>query len=87
MEKGKRRRSQRQRGRVLIRFPAVHRIVGFSRMEVYRREKAGKFPKRVQLGPSLVAWVEDEIFEYNEARIRERDIANGVMGKTVSADG
>jgi prophage regulatory protein len=35
--------------------------IPYSRMHIDRLEKAGKFPKRVHLGPMTVAWVEDEI--------------------------
>jgi len=38
--------------------------IGFSRSQVNRLEKDGKFPKRIRLGENTVAWVEAEIDEY-----------------------
>ena len=39
---------------------------------IARLEAAGKFPKRVQLGPGRVGWVEEEIEEWMRVRIAER---------------
>ena len=36
-------------------------------------EKAGLFPKRVQLGPGRVGWVESEVQAWLQERIRARD--------------
>ena len=47
--------------------------IDYSRMHVDRLEKAGRFPKRVQLGPNSVAWVEDEIIAWQAERIAARD--------------
>jgi len=43
--------------------------VDYSRMHIDRLEKVGRFPKRVQLGPNSVAWVEDEIIAWQAERI------------------
>lgn len=45
----------------MLRFPQVRERVGYSRMHIHRLEKAGRFPKRVQLGPNSVAWYEHEV--------------------------
>jgi prophage regulatory protein len=47
--------------------------IPFSRIHVDRLEKAGRFPKRVRLAESTVAWVESEIDAWSAARVRERD--------------
>jgi prophage regulatory protein len=44
---------------------------------IARLEGAGKFPKRVSLGPGRVGWVDGEIEEWCRARIAERDKHNG----------
>lgn len=59
--------------RRLIRLPQVIARTGLSRSTIYARAKAGAFPKPVNLGNSLSAWVEDEIDAWVEARIAERD--------------
>jgi prophage regulatory protein len=47
--------------------------IPWTRMHVDRLEKVSKFPKRVQLGPGTVAWVEDEIDTYVAGKIADRD--------------
>mgnify|MGYP005663931563 CR=1 FL=1 len=44
--------------------------VGFSRSTMWREEKAGRFPQRVQISPNRVGWFEDEIDEFIESRPR-----------------
>jgi prophage regulatory protein len=51
----------------------VRDLVLYSPQHIDRLEAAGKFPKRVQLGPCRVGWVEDEVIEWMKARIAERD--------------
>jgi prophage regulatory protein len=48
-------------------------IVLYSPQHISRLEAAGKLPKRVQLGPSRVGWVEDEVLAWLQKRIDERD--------------
>jgi prophage regulatory protein len=57
----------------LIRLPAVIERVQLSAMTIWRREKAGTFPRRVKLGQNTVAWVEKEIEAWMIDRIKERD--------------
>ena len=58
-----------------LRLPQVIERVGYSPMHIWRLEKAGKFPRRVKLGPNSVGWVSTEIDAWIEARIGERDAA------------
>ncbi len=51
--------------------------VGLSAMEIWRREKAGKFPRRVRLGPNSVGWIDEEIDTYIEELIAARDAEAG----------
>ena len=44
-------------------------LVLYSPQHVARLEAAGQFPKRVQLGPNRVGWVEDEILNWLQQRI------------------
>ena len=48
-------------------------LVLYSPQHVARLEKAGLFPKRVQLGPNRVGWVEAEVLDWLEARLTNRD--------------
>ena len=47
-------------------------LVLYSPQHIARLEKAGQFPKRVQLGPSRVGWVEDEVLEWLQSRLDSR---------------
>ena len=53
---------------VLKRYP-------YTRQHIARLEKAGKFPKRVRLGPGRVAWVDEELDAHDQALIDARDNA------------
>ena len=44
----------------------------YTRQHLGRLEKAGLFPKRVHLGANVVAWREDEIAAWAEARSAAR---------------
>lgn len=57
-----------------IRLPQVMATVGFSAMTIWRREKVGTFPRRVKLGPNSVAWIEEEIAAWCDARVAERHL-------------
>jgi prophage regulatory protein len=63
------------RRRRLVRFPELKSEFGipWSRMHVDREEKAGRFAKRVHLGPNTVAWFADEIEAMIEAAAAERE--------------
>ena len=58
--------------RILRKHEVLHRV-GLSGMEIWRREKAGRFPRRVALGPNSVGWVEAEIDAYLEQLVAARD--------------
>jgi prophage regulatory protein len=51
----------------------VKELVLYSPQHIARLEKAGQFPKRVQLGPSRVGWVEDEVLDWLQQRLEARD--------------
>ena len=45
----------------------------YSPQHIARLEKAGLFPKRIQLGPNRVGWIEHEVDQWIQDRIDERD--------------
>ena len=51
----------------------VREVVLFSFAHIDRLERAGKFPKRVPIGPNRVGWVESEIQDWLNAKIAKRD--------------
>ena len=66
-----------------IRLPEVLNRTGFGRTSIYRKMEEGSFPRSVKLGGTLedpnsfdcrgVAWIEDEVEQWIESRIEERD--------------
>ena len=51
----------------------LRQLVLYSPAHIDRLEKAGRFPKRVQLGPCRVGWVESEVQAWLEERLNERN--------------
>ena len=49
-------------------------LVLYSPQHAARLEKAGQFPKRVQLGPNRVGWVEGEVLDWLQTRLDDREI-------------
>jgi prophage regulatory protein len=47
--------------------------ITLSKCQVWRLEKDGRFPKRVQVSPARVAWVESEIDAWIASRISARN--------------
>jgi len=47
--------------------------ISFSKVHLWRLERAGKFPKRVPLGAGRHGWLETEVDEWLAARLAERD--------------
>ena len=74
----------------IVRRKELRHRVGYSPAHIDRLEKANQFPKRVELGPSAVGWIESEIQAWIEARIAERDArvkAKATERDDVDADG
>jgi prophage regulatory protein len=46
-----------------------------SKVSIWRWERAGQFPKRVQVSPGRVAWIESEVRQWVQDRIASRDTA------------
>ena len=67
----------------LIRLPEVMNRTGYGRTSIYRKMEDGSFPRSVKLGgppidPNVfdsraIAWIEDEVEQWIESRIEERD--------------
>ena len=50
----------------------VRDLVTYSYAHIARLEKAGRFPKRIPIGPGRVAWIEQEIQDWMQARVDDR---------------
>ena len=53
------------------------RLVPYSPMHVWRLERAGKFPKRIKIGPGRVGWSMREVQLWIAARKAERHPGKG----------
>ena len=51
---------------------ALRALVLYSPQHIARLEKAGQFPKRVQLGQNRFGWVEQEVLDWLEERLNRR---------------
>lgn len=54
----------------VLRKPALACRTGMSIATINRRELAGEFPRRIQLGPNLVGWLEEEVDAWLKSRPR-----------------
>lgn len=52
---------------------ALRELVLYSPQHIARLEKAGVFPKRIQLGPNRVGWIEAEVLDWLQERIELRE--------------
>jgi len=56
----------------VIRKPELISTVALSDPTIWRLEKKGKFPKRIQLGGNSVGWLKSEVDEWLEKKANER---------------
>jgi prophage regulatory protein len=59
--------------KMLLRRQDVEAISALSKSELYRRLREGTFPQPIVLADRVVRWVADEVREWVDARIAERD--------------
>ena len=53
-----------------VREPECLKMTGLSRITRWRLERKGTFPKRRQISPNCIAWLESELHEWVETRKR-----------------
>jgi prophage regulatory protein len=51
----------------VLRLPEVKRLTGLSRTTIWEQEKAGKFPRHVQISGRAIGWFESQIAAWLEA--------------------
>jgi len=51
--------------------PEVEHRTALDRVTIWRREKQGDFPRRRQISPGRIGWIEEEVEEW----IRNRPVA------------
>lgn len=58
----------------IIRRSEVLERIGLSAMQLWRKEKVGRFPQCVRLGPNSVGYLEHEVDAWIRRRAAERDL-------------
>jgi prophage regulatory protein len=56
----------------LLRKKELKKKVRMSDATIWRLERDNKFPKRLQIGPNSVAWIEAEVDEWIENKAAQR---------------
>ncbi len=54
----------------ILRLPAVKEKTGYSRSSIYLKISQGVFPQPISLGERAIGWLESEILEWIEQRIK-----------------
>ena len=62
----------------IIRLKDVIALTGLSRSTIYLRMVHGKFPKKINLGSRAVGWINSEVNEWIEERIRESRLVEAI---------
>lgn len=57
----------------ILRLPQVVSRTGKSRSGIYKDMASGNFPQSVPLGDRAVGWIEEEIDQWIQQRIQQRD--------------
>jgi len=60
----------------LMRLSEVRSVTGLSQSTIYDFATKGKFPRQVKISNGSVAWVEEEVLAWIDARIAQRDQAS-----------
>lgn len=63
----------------IMRLTEVIQTTGLARSSIYSRMSEGNFPRPVPLGARSVGWVSEEIQDWVESRIQERDADSGLQ--------
>lgn len=71
----------------LIRRKEVEQLTALSRSRIYGLLQQGLFPKPVRLGAMSVAWVREEVIEWIESRIAERNRSDAAEQITINHTG
>lgn len=63
-----------ENGYRIIRKPELLKKVGLSHPTIWRKEKEGKFPKRISLGANSSGWIESEVDDWIKDLANAREI-------------
>lgn len=74
--------------RKVLRRAEVMRLTGLSATTLWRLEREGAFPRRVQLGARSCGWFEDEVQGWLDTRERSPNAtpSNGAAGEEIAPE-
>jgi prophage regulatory protein len=76
----------RKTGRRLLDYQAIRaRGIPWTRVHLARLEAAGKFPLHIDVGENTIAWFEDEIDDFIDAKAAARDAKAAARAKPQAA--
>lgn len=55
----------------ILRLPTVKEKTGLSRSTIYLQISKGKFPERISLGDRAVGWLEKDIDDWLEQKVKD----------------
>ena len=58
----------------IIKLPKVMEMTTFCRSTIYRLIDEGKFPKQIKLAERSSGWIKQEILDYLNTRINNREL-------------
>jgi len=58
--------------KTILRIEQVEAKSGYKRPTIYKKIKAGEFPRQISLGARAVGWLESEIDDWINSRLEER---------------
>lgn len=56
----------------ILRMEQVEKVTGYKRPTIYKKIKAGEFPKQVPLGARAVGWLQSEVDQWVSDRVAQR---------------
>lgn len=62
----------------ILRRPKVEELTGLGRSAIYEYMASGQFPRPVRLSGKSVGWIENEVSDWIEQRIAERDLQSSM---------
>ena len=57
----------------ILRLPDVKQRTGLSRSTIYQRMELGSFPSSISIGARAIGWVESDIENWIDARIKQSE--------------
>jgi prophage regulatory protein len=55
----------------ILKANEVVKVIGLSKVTIWRMERSGTFPKRINLSDRRVGWIESEILEWLDFDLKE----------------